>query len=149
VLRLNAANRPALAALTDADLAELLACGGLHLVATDAAGDVLAYLLSFPSAGAYDDEEIRHFRRLVAEPFCYVCQIAVAAGHRGRRIGHALYEAVIDRARRGNVRTLCCDVNVDPPNVESQEFHRRLGFRRIDTRTMARGPTVAFLTRQL
>lgn len=147
LLRINAANVPEVAPVSATDLAPLLRFEGLHLVAVDAQDVVLAYLLSFPSASAYDDEEMRHFRRLVPAPFHYIAQVAVDAAHRGRGIGRSFHATVERLARRRGVRTICTDVNLDPPNHASLEFHRRLGFTPIGQATLSSGWTIAFLAR--
>ncbi|HVZ63627.1 MAG TPA: GNAT family N-acetyltransferase [Lacunisphaera sp.] len=149
LLRINAANVPDVTLITATDLAQLLRFDGLHLVAVDALDAVLAYLLSFPSASAYDDEEIGHLRRLVPAPFHCVAQVAVDAAHRGRGIGRHFHATVARLARRRGVRTVCTDVNLDPPNHASLEFHRRLGFTPSGQATLSSGWTIAFLARSL
>ncbi|HTL67008.1 MAG TPA: GNAT family N-acetyltransferase [Lacunisphaera sp.] len=147
LLRLNAANTPEVAPITAAELAHLLRFEGRHLVAVDGQDAVLAYLLSFPSSSAYDDEEMRHFRHLVSEPFHYVAQVAVDAAHRGRGIGRRFHATVARLARRRGVRMICTDVNLDPPNHASLAFHHRLGFAPVGQATLSSGWTVAFLRR--
>lgn len=149
VLRLNAANRPALAAVEAADLDPLLAFAGHHLVAVDAAGAVVGYLLSFPRESGYDDSEINELRRRLAEPFCYICQVAIEPAFRGRGIGRAFYEAVAEAARARGARLLCCDVNLAPANPESLAFHHRLGFERLGEGTASNGFAIAFLDKRL
>jgi len=149
LLRLNAENYPAVHTLDEATLAHLLGFGGYHRAAVDPAGGVLGYLLSFASASAYDDTEIRELRRLVREPFLYICQVVVAPAHRGRKIGHAFYADLADAARRQGVPLLCCDVNTNPPNPGSFAFHRRLGFVEIGSGIASNGMAVAFLQRRI
>lgn len=149
LLRLNAECRPAVAALEAGDLPALLDVAGHHLAAVDRGGEVLGYLLAFPRASAFDDTEIAALRRLIAEPFLYICQVALAREHRGRGIGRALYAAVADAARRQGARRLCCDVNLAPPNPESMAFHRRLGFRSLATGTAGNGFAIAYLVQDL
>jgi hypothetical protein len=149
VLRLNAENRPALAAVEVSDLGELLLHTGDHFVAVDPAGEVLGYLLSFPRDSGYDDSEINALRRHLAGPFVYICQVAVAPTHRGRGLGRALYESVATNARQRGIRLLCCDVNLAPPNPESLAFHHRLGFTLLCEGTASNGFAIAFLVQRL
>src|SRR5258708_6584673 len=93
LLRLNGDNWPSVYPLDEDLLAWLRGFGGHHLVAVDRAGAVLGYLLTFSSASAYDDTEIRELRRRVTEPFLYICQVVAAPEHRGRGIARAFYEA--------------------------------------------------------
>lgn len=149
MLRLNAENQPAVAAVGAADLPWLLAGAGVHQVAVDAHGRVLGYLLVFSRASTYDDTEMAELRRLIAEPFYYICQVALAREHRGRGIGRAFYGALTEVARAQGARFLCCDVNLDPPNPESLAFHERLGFRRIANGVASNGFKIAYLARAL
>lgn len=148
MLRLNADNRPAVAAVDDAALTELLRFDGLHLVASDQSGAVLGYLMSFPRESAYDDTEINELRRRLTEPFCYIGQIVIAPQFRRQRIGHAFYRRIEDHAERRGARILCCDVNTEPPNAASFAFHRRLGFVEIGRSLAGNGLPIAFLVRR-
>ncbi len=147
VLRLNAENRPALAAVEAHDLPALLTPDGIHLVAVDAAGKVLGYLLSFPRDSSYDDSEINTLRQLLPEPFLYICQVAIARPNQGRGLGRAFYAQVAALARQRGIRTLGCDVNLAPPNPESMAFHHCLGFERLADGTASNGFSIAFLVR--
>jgi len=148
LLRLNADNRPALAAVDDSTLTELLEFEGFHLVAVDRTGAVVGYLMSFPRESAYDDTEIAELRRRLTEPFFYICQIAIAPEYRRQRIGRAFYAEVENAARRQGVGVLCCDVNIDPPNHASLAFHRRLGFVEIAAGLAGNGTPIVYLVRR-
>jgi len=149
LLRLNADNRPAVAALDESGLTHLLDFGGHHLVAVDRQDNVLGYLLSFPRGSAYDDSEINRLRLLVPEPFFYICQVVIAREHRRQQVGRRLYDAVTEAARQSGARALCVDVNTDPPNPESFSFHFHQGFAKIGEGISSDGPAVAFLAKRL
>ncbi|MGN6370974.1 MAG: GNAT family N-acetyltransferase [Phycisphaerae bacterium] len=147
VLRLNGRSHPEVWPLGEAELGALLGFGGYHLIAMDEEGNVLGYLLSFPSSCDYDDTEMREFRRRVAEPFVYICQVVIGSEHRRRGIGRGLYDAVVEEAKRTGVGVLCCDVNTEPANPVSLAFHRELGFERIGDGVASNGFGVAFLAK--
>ena len=65
--------------------------------------------------------------RGVGEESVYVAERA-----RGRGVGRALLEAVIESAREGGLWTL--QAGIFPDNVASLELHRRLGFREVGVR---------------
>ena len=65
--------------------------------------------------------------RGVGEESVYVAERA-----RGRGIGRALLEAVIESARNGGLWTL--QAGIFPDNLASLELHRRLGFREVGVR---------------
>ena len=149
LLRLNAENQPAVAAVEARDLPWLLAGDGHYLVAVDSNERVVGYLLAFSRESNYGDTEIDELRRLIAEPFYYICQVALVREQRGRGIGRAFYAALEDEARRRGIGILCCDVNLDPPNPESLAFHERLGFRQLATGAASNGFAIAYLVKDL
>jgi L-amino acid N-acyltransferase YncA len=65
--------------------------------------------------------------RGVGEESVYVAERA-----RGRGVGRALLEAVIESARAGGLWTL--QAGIFPDNVASLELHRRVGFREVGFR---------------
>jgi len=69
----------------------------------------------------------RSVYRGVGEESVYVAERA-----RGRGVGRALLEAVIESARTGGLWTLQAGIFAD--NVASLELHRRLGFREVGVR---------------
>jgi L-amino acid N-acyltransferase YncA len=69
----------------------------------------------------------RSVYRGVGEESVYVAERA-----RGRSVGRALLEAVIESARVGDLWTLQAGIFQD--NVASLELHRRLGFREVGVR---------------
>jgi L-amino acid N-acyltransferase YncA len=69
----------------------------------------------------------RSVYRGVGEESVYVAERA-----RGRGVGRALLEAVIESARDGGLWTL--QAGIFPDNLASLELHRRLGFREVGVR---------------
>jgi len=127
VLSLNARARPHVAPLDDAELTRLCSLSDAHLVAV-AGGMVLGYTLNFADDTAYDGEEFLVFGSLIARPFIYIDQVVVLSSVRGTGVGRILYAALEHAALMRGARSLCCEVNTDPPNPGSLAFHHRLGF---------------------
>jgi len=128
VLRINVSSRPGVAPLNDEELARLLALPNEHLVATEDNDSVLGYVLAFHWEAPYDGKEFLLLRSAISEPFIYIDQVAVAAGHTGRGLGRALYEELERIAGQRGIRVLCCEVNTKPSNPDSLTFHKKLGF---------------------
>jgi predicted GNAT superfamily acetyltransferase len=145
LLALNAANQPAVTRMNGDDFTQLLAGGGSHLVACDGAGEVLGYLLSFPRGAAYEGTEFRHLHGLLDEPFFYIDQVVIDAEHRRRHIGRGLYRVLIEAARQRGVRVVCCEVNTNPPSLESLAFHHALGFGSLGAGTASNGMAIVYL----
>jgi len=149
LLRMNAANVPAVARLDEAELLRLAAIGDSHRVALDAGRKMLGYVLAFTSGDPYDGGEFRHLMTKLRLPFLYVDQLAIDGSGRRRGIGRALYESLAGLARRRQLGLLCCEVNVNPSNPDSMAFHLHMGFAQIASMTVNDGRTVALMTREL
>jgi phosphinothricin acetyltransferase len=91
-----------------------------HRFVAEEDGDVVGWVAVVPYSR-------RAVYRGVGEESVYV-----AARARGRGIGRALLEAVIESARADGLWTL--QAGVFPDNVASLELHRRLGFREVGVR---------------
>jgi predicted GNAT superfamily acetyltransferase len=144
ILAINAASQPHVARLDAAELARLLALASVFLVVESP--DVIAYLIAMRSTDDYDGEEFTHFKAGAAEPFLYIDQIAIAPPSRGRGLGRALYAHAKEWCREHDIVTLCCEVNLEPPNPDSLIFHERIGFRRSGEMHTRDGRRVVLLT---
>ena len=148
MLEVNAANTRHVATLGPAELRRLLNLGGIHLVAIESEREVVAYVLAFAHVDAYDGEEYRYFKARIVEPFLYIDQIAVSSTRRRHGIGRMLYRYLAVHAKEQGILRLCCEVNIDPPNAISLEFHQGLGFAQLGTLNVE-GRAVALLTLSL
>jgi len=112
-------------------LSLLVAAASLALVAEQAPGHPLGFLIAMDPGTDYDSENYRWFSGR-GDSFVYVDRVVVAPGARGTGIGRALYEAVFERAREHGFGEVDCEVNVRPANPESLAFHARMGFEKLD-----------------
>ena len=84
------------------------------------------------------------------ERFVYVDRVVVAERARGRGLGRLLYQDLVEASLRAGRTTLCCEVNVDPPNPVSDAFHAALGFNEIGRAFLPdRGKKVRYLVKEL
>lgn len=130
---LNNAAVPAVPTMDAASLGEVLAHADLAIAVVDGEGPEaapLGMLLAMQPGGAYDSANYRWFEERGADAL-YVDRIVVADGHRGRRLGQALYARVFAEARRTGRGAVACEVNTLPANPGSLAFHGRLGFVRV------------------
>ena len=58
--------------------------------------------------------------------YCYVSYIFVCKEQRGKGIGSALYTFVEEYCRKNKIGEIIIDI--DTPNLKSQEFHKKMGF---------------------
>ncbi len=147
ILALNTAAAPAVTDLTEDEMRALIEFCDVSLVALNRTGDVIAFLLSLGHGTAYASENYRWFEdRGVRHQ--YIDRIVVAATARGTGVGHALYESVFERARERGATEVTAEVNLDPPNPRSMDFHERMGFRQLGEQTTKGGAIrVALLSR--
>jgi len=148
VLQINASVQPAVAPLDWRELNRLLALKGCHRVARKA-GAVVGYMLSFPSESFYDGEEFLFLHKLARAPFVYVDQLVISAERQRRGIGRMFYSSLMNSASHVEAQSICCEVNLFPPNPASLNFHYRLGFVQIASLRVSDGRTVALLERRL
>ena len=144
IIAINQASRPAVAALDRRELSRLLNIGAIVLVA-DLECCVSGYLIAFTQDAAYDGEEFRYFRQSLKRNFLYVDQAAVDQRFYRRGVGTTLYQALAERMPATGAATLCCEVNIEPPNPVSMAFHRQIGFRVTTELVITDGRTVALL----
>jgi predicted GNAT superfamily acetyltransferase len=103
----------------------LLGWTDLGSVIVDDGRDV-GFVLTFPSGTAYDSENYRWFSARY-DAFYYLDRVVVDPSVRRTGIGSRLYDEIEQRAR-ALAPVMCLEVNLEPPNEPSLEFHRRRGF---------------------
>lgn len=109
----------------------------------------LAFLVAFDENSSYDNP---NFHWLLARypRFTYIDRVAVAATARGRGLASALYHDVAAMARATGREHLVCEINVVPPNPQSDAFHRRLGFAPVGQQVLGdRHKTVRYWAKDL
>ena len=82
--------------------------------------------------------------------FVYIDRVVVQKSARKRGLGKLLYDDVMAAARSAGRTLVCCEVNVDPPNPDSDAFHARMEFSEVGRAWLPdRGKTVRYLMRDL
>ena len=145
VLDLNAGSVAATSPLDDATLTSYLAMADSALVCV--VDDlVAAFAIAYAPGSAYPSVNYRwHASRF--DDFLYLDRIVVGAGFRRRGIATAMYDA-LESVATGHGR-MVCEVNCEPPNIESLAFHRNRGYLEIGELTQADGHRVVMLEKSL
>ena len=133
VLALNQFWVPHVSGVTRDELETIVEQCSLALVARDDDGALGGFVLVLPPGADYRSPNYRFFSDRLAGGdsrgvFRYVDRIAVASTAHRAGVGRRLYEAVFDHALAEGAAEVTCEVNVEPPNRESQAFHTRMGF---------------------
>lgn len=150
VLAWNEAHVELLAPLDEARLVQLLGWTDLGSVITDDGRDV-GFVLTFASGTAYDSPNYRwftaHLGRQGHDAFYYLDRVVVDPSVRRSGIGSRVYDEIEERARQVG-RVMCLEVNLDPPNEPSLEFHRRRGYVEVG-QDLATGHLVSLMVKEL
>jgi uncharacterized protein len=130
VLELNERWVPHVGTVTREALEELVARASLAVAVRRPAG-LAGFVIVLAPGADYASPNYRFFQARLdggAPTFRYVDRIAVAPWAQGTGVGRLLYEAVVDHARAAGAGEVTCEVNLQPPNPDSQAFHAALGF---------------------
>ena len=145
VLALNEQAVQKLSPMTRNQLCAYLAMATIALVA-EADGRIAAFALAFEPATRYGSINYRwHAERF--DDFLYLDRIAVSPDFRRRGIASELYDEM-ERLAAAHGR-MVCEVNSNPPNVESLRFHSLRGYRRLGYLVQADGHETVMLEKPL
>jgi predicted GNAT superfamily acetyltransferase len=110
------------------------------------AGETEAFCIALDQNAGYHNPNFDWFCGRL-QRFVYIDRVVVAERARGRGLARAMYHALRGAAKEAAHTVLCCEVNVDPPNLASDRFHQGFGFSEIGRALLPdRGKTVRYLT---
>ena len=92
--------------------------------------EIIGFLLVMSEASDYDGDNFRWFVERYNR-FLYVDRIVIDRTAARSGIGSALYGDLIEFGATQGYSTLCCEINVLPPNPVSHAFHARFGFKEV------------------
>ena len=101
-------------------------------------GEPVGFVLAIFSGKPFENQNYRWFTERAGH-FIYIDRVIVSPACRGQGLGRNFYAAVFDAARQSGVAHVCAEMDLEPPNHGSLQFHRKLGFVEIGTRTAASG----------
>ncbi len=129
ILNINATEEDKTSRIDLARITQLDLWSDYHRVAV-MEDEVIGFLLVMTEASDYDGENFRWFAERYS-CFLYVDRIVIDPTSARRGIGSALYCDLIQFAETHAYSTLCCEINVSPPNPVSHAFHARFGFKEV------------------
>ena len=103
--------------------------------------EIIGFLLVMSEASNYDGDNFRWFVERYTR-FLYVDRIVVDRTFARRGVGSALYGDLIQFAATQGWSTLCCEINVSPPNPVSHGLHAGFGFKEVGCSSKAGAPKV-------
>lgn len=148
ILKINRDNVEMLSPLDEQGLVALLDMAVFHQAALTEDGAVAAFLIALREGAAYQSVNYRWFSAQLGR-FLYIDRIAVAEGFRGAALATRLYEQALAFARQNALPVMAAEINIEPENVPSLAFHKKLGFSEIGRQDLGGGKTVSMQTRAL
>ena len=89
-----------------------------------------ALLIALEHNAAYVNPNFMWFKAS-RKSFVYIDRIIVSTSARGRGLARALYEDLFVATKRVGHDRVVCEVNIEPPNPESEAFHLAMGFEEV------------------
>jgi hypothetical protein len=100
-------------------------------------GEIAGMLLVLRNGTEYQSDNYQWFCSRYRD-FLYVDRIIVSEEYKRRGIGSAFYYRIIQESSDESI-PLTCEVNLEPKNEASLEFHKRLGFAEVGRKHTANG----------
>jgi len=151
VLAMNRQAEQVTSPLDAARFAALFAVSDLKQVA-ELDGEVVGFVLAIADDKPFENHNYRWFTRWFTERvehFIYIDRVIVSPACRGQGVGREFYAAVFDAACQSGITKVCAEMDLEPPNRGSLQFHRKLGFIEIGTRTAASGKRLSMQVRDV
>jgi hypothetical protein len=126
ILAINEEGYPGVVRLTADELVAVLTSAPFFYVA-EMESQVVGYLIAYTDKNDYDGDEFLWFQRHLSD-FLYIDQIAITQTARRGRVGSNFYHFVEQFARQQGLTGLVCEVNLEPPNLISLNFHAQNNF---------------------
>lgn len=144
ILRTNAENVEVLSPMDEERLAYFDRTAEVFLVA-QIGNTPAAFLIALrEDADAYDSENYLWFRKHY-EQFLYIDRIVIDEPYRGMGIGKQLYQAVFRHAAATGVPYVTAEIDTEPYNEASLQFHKAMGFKEVGVQTIRGGAVTVSL----
>ena len=91
--------------------------------------EIVGFIICMREGSAYGSENYKFFAQRLKK-FLYVDRVAIDERHRRAGLGKAIYEDIFTHAGNKNL-PITLEVNTQPVNQPSLNFHEKMGFDRI------------------
>ena len=93
--------------------------------------NLIGYLIALCPDRDYHSVNYKYFEANFPS-FVYVDRIVIDPSYQGLGLGKAFYNDLVNFSKNHSP-IITCEVNIFPPNEGSMAFHRRYGFKQVDT----------------
>ena len=129
---LNQANTPEVGSLESIQhLKQLIDFSAYNLLVLKE-GEIVGFIICMREGSAYGSENYKFFSHRLKK-FLYVDRVAIDEQHRRSGLGQAIYEDIFFQARHDSL-PIALEVNTQPVNQPSLNFHEKMGFDQIGTK---------------
>jgi len=97
--------------------------------------EIVGFIICIREGSAYGSENYKFFSKRLKK-FLYVDRVAIDEQHRRSGLGKAIYEDIFFQARHDSL-PIALEVNTQPVNQPSLNFHEKMGFDQIGTKDFA------------
>lgn len=129
IYNLNQANTPEVGSLESMQhLKQLIEFSSYNLLVLKE-DEIVGYIICMREGSAYGSENYKFFTQRLKK-FLYVDRVAIDEQHRRAGLGQAIYEDIFAQAISDSL-PIALEVNTQPVNQPSLNFHEKMGFDRI------------------
>ena len=129
---LNQANTPEVGSLDSMEhLRKLIELSAYNLLVQDD-DEIIGFIICMREGSAYGSENYKFFTQRLKK-FLYVDRVAIDERHRRAGLGQAIYEDIFAQANIDNL-PVALEVNTQPVNEPSLNFHEKMGFDKVGTK---------------
>jgi predicted GNAT superfamily acetyltransferase len=129
---LNQANTPEVGSLESMQhLKQLIDFSAYNLLVLKK-DEIVGFIICMRENSAYGSENYKFFAKRL-KTFLYVDRVAIDEQHRRAGLGQAIYEDIFSQASNENL-PVALEVNTQPVNQPSLNFHEKMGFDQVGIR---------------
>ena len=132
IYNLNQANTPEVGSLESmTHLKKLIELSAYNLLVLED-DEIVGFIICIREDSAYRSENYQFFTQRLKK-FLYVDRVAIDERHRRAGLGQAIYEDIFAQASADNL-PIALEVNTQPVNQISLNFHEKMGFDKVGSR---------------
>ena len=132
IYNLNQANTPEVGSLESMQhLKQLIDFSAYNLLVLKE-DEIVGFIICMRERSAYGSENYKFFTKRLKK-FLYVDRVAIDERHRRAGLGQAIYEDIFSQASNESL-PVALEVNTQPVNQPSLNFHEKMGFDQVGTR---------------
>ena len=129
IYALNQANTPEVGSLESTeDLKKLIELSAYNLLVLKGV-EIVGFIICMREGSTYGSENYIFFTKRLKK-FLYVDRVVIDEHHRREGLGKAIYHEIFNQAKKDNL-PIALEVNTQPINQPSLDFHEKMGFDRI------------------